>query len=69
MLATFYHIGIPVIIVWTVISAYNASYVLPIVYNELLLLPYRYSWDNKSVLSSFFSHEYNRMAILIQNVI
>ena len=31
-------------------SACNTSYVLPIVYNELLVLTYRYAWDNKSVL-------------------
>ena len=35
-IATFYHIDIPEIIVWTIISIYNAGYVLP----------YRYNWDN-----------------------
>ena len=41
-LATFYNIDITGIIVWTIISACNASYILPRVYNELLILPYRY---------------------------
>ena len=58
MLDTFYHIAITEVIFWTIISASNTSYVLPRVYNELLLLPYRYAWDNKSVLISYCSHAY-----------
>ena len=46
-------------VVWAIISACNASY----------LLPYRYTWDNKSVLQPYCSHAYNRIAIRIQCVI
>ena len=89
MLATFYHIDIPGIIVWTITSACNASYmfyhdtnitgiivwtiisncntsyryILPRMYNELLLLPHRYAWENKSVLLSYCSHAYNCIAM------
>ena len=61
MIAMFYHIDIPEIIVWTIIITCNASYVLPRVYNELLLLSYRYAWDNKPVLLLYFSHAYNHI--------
>ena len=54
-LATFYHIDIPGIIVWIIVNACNTSYVLPRVYDEVLVLPYRYTWDikNKLVISFF----------------
>ena len=47
----------------------NTSYVLPRVYNELLLLPYRYAWDNKSVLLSYCSHAYNYNHIAVFKLI
>ena len=65
MLAMSYHIDITGLIVWTIISAY----ILQRVYNELLFLPYRYTWDNKSVLPLYCNHAYNHIAILLQNVI
>ena len=68
-IAIFYHVDILGILVWTIISVCNTVYVLPRVYNVLVILPYRDTWDNKSVLLSYCSHAYNRITILIQHAI
>ena len=65
---THYVIQITEIIVWTIIIACNTSYILPRVYNGFFLLPYRYTWDNKSMLLSYCSHAFIIIQLYLYNM-